>query len=92
MSGCSPMSAVTRRSSIPPLAPLLGGEDPLGSMSSTHREIAHLGRLFHRRVSDLSEEGPDPAEQRELRRLLYGLGAILQLHFAQEEELFEALS
>ncbi|WP_375772527.1 heavy metal translocating P-type ATPase [Archangium gephyra] len=76
----------------PTLARLLGGEDPLGSMSHTHREIAHLGRLLQRRVSDLSEEGPDPAEQRELRRLLYGLGAILQLHFAQEEELFEAVS
>ena len=76
----------------PILAPLLGGEDPLGSMSRTHREIAHLGRLYHRRVLDLSEEGPEPAEQRELRRLLYGLGAILQLHFAQEEELFEAVS
>lgn len=76
----------------PSLARLLGGEDPLGSMSRTHREIAHLGRLYHRRVSDLSEDGPDPTEQRELRRLLYGLGAILQLHFAQEEELFEAVS
>lgn len=76
----------------PVLARLLGGEDPLGSMSRTHREIAHLGRLYQKRVSDLPEEGPDPAEQRELRRLLYGLGAILQLHFAQEEELFEAVS
>ncbi|EPX59676.1 Lead, cadmium, zinc and mercury transporting ATPase [Cystobacter fuscus DSM 2262] len=76
----------------PALAPLLGGEDPLGSMSRTHREIAHLGRLYQRRVSDLSEEGPDPAERRELRRLLYGLGAILQLHFAQEEELFQTVS
>ncbi|PTL82480.1 heavy metal translocating P-type ATPase [Vitiosangium sp. GDMCC 1.1324] len=76
----------------PTLARLLGGEDPLGSMSRTHREIAHLGRLYQRRVADLGEEGPDATEQRELRRLLYGLGAILQLHFAQEEELFEAVS
>jgi hypothetical protein len=76
----------------PILARLLGGEDPLGSMSRTHREITHLGRLYQQRVSDLSGEGPDAAEQRELRRLLYGLGAILQLHFAQEEELFEAVS
>ncbi|KFA93155.1 heavy metal translocating P-type ATPase [Archangium violaceum] len=76
----------------PTLARLLGGEDPLGSMSHTHREIAHLGRLLERRVSDVSEDGPDAAEQRELRRLLYGLSAILQLHFAQEEELFEAVS
>lgn len=76
----------------PALARMLGGEDPLGSMSRAHREIAHLGRTYQRRLSDLAEEGPDPVEQRELRRLLYGLGAILQLHFAQEEELFAAVS
>jgi heavy metal translocating P-type ATPase len=76
----------------PALARLLGGEDPLGSMSRTHREIVHLGRLYERRVSDLAEEGPDAAERRELRRILYSLGAILQLHFVQEEEIFEAVS
>ncbi|NBD08978.1 MULTISPECIES: heavy metal translocating P-type ATPase [Corallococcus] len=76
----------------PTLARLLGGEDPLGTMSRTHREIAHLSRLYHRRVVDLGEQGPDALERRELRRLLYGLGAILQLHFAQEEEIFEAVS
>lgn len=76
----------------PPLARLLGGEDPLGPMSRTHREITHLGRLYHRRVVRLGDQGLDALEQRELRRLLYGLGAILQLHFAQEEELFNAVS
>jgi hypothetical protein len=76
----------------PALVRLLGGEDPLGSMSRTHREIVHLGRLYERRVSDLAEEGPDPAERRELRRILYSLGAILQLHFVQEDEIFAAVS
>lgn len=76
----------------PALARLLGGEDPLASMSRTHREIVHLGRLYERRVSDLADEGPDEAERRELRRILYSLGAILQLHFIQEEEIFEAVS
>jgi hypothetical protein len=42
-------------------------------------------------VGALGEEGPDPAERRELRRVLYGLGAILRLHFAQEEELYEVM-
>jgi hypothetical protein len=37
--------------------------------------------------------GPRPEDMRDLRRALYGLQAILSLHFAQEEEpysLFEA--
>ena len=29
---------------------------------------------------------PDPSDRVELRRLLFGLHAMLQLHFAQEEE------
>jgi len=28
----------------------------------------------------------------QLRRLLHGLGAILRLHFEQEEEMFQALA
>ncbi|HYQ91795.1 MAG TPA: hemerythrin domain-containing protein, partial [Candidatus Competibacteraceae bacterium] len=72
----------------PLLAELLGGEDPMGTMSRTHREIAHLLRLYTRLVGDLPQEGPEPEDRRDLQRVLYSLSAILQLHFAQEEELF----
>ena len=37
-------------------------------------------------LDDLDPEHPDEADVLELRRLLYGLHAILRLHFAQEEE------
>ena len=37
-------------------------------------------------LDDLDAEHPDQAEVLELRRVLYGLHAILRLHFAQEEE------
>ena len=76
----------------PALAEMVGGDDPLAGMSRTHREIMHLARLFDRMVADFRPGSPDPDERRELRRILYGLGAILNLHFAQEEELFRTLS
>lgn len=76
----------------PRVAALLPGSDPLAAMSRTHRELFHLGGLFCRMVGDLPDNGVEPEQLVELRRLLYSFAAILRLHFAQEEELFEALA
>ncbi len=74
----------------PQLAGVLRGADPLAAMSRTHREIFHLARLYSRLLEDLPP-GPLPDfELGQLRRLLYSLGAILRLHFTQEEEIFQA--
>ena len=68
------------------VASLLGGDDPTGTMSRAHLEIAHQVRLFGRLVDELPE-GPLSAEDKtDLRRILYGSHAVLRLHFAQEEE------
>jgi hypothetical protein len=42
-------------------------------------------------IADLEPEGPPPEDLPELRRVLYGLHAILTLHFAQEEEAYLSL-
>nr|WP_319527842.1 heavy metal translocating P-type ATPase [Pseudomonas laurentiana] len=74
----------------PRIAVLTGGDDPMAAMNSTHREIFRItGRLAHI-AQELPESGPDPAYMQEIQRLLYGLDAILRLHFAQEEELYHA--
>ncbi|HEX5760073.1 MAG TPA: heavy metal translocating P-type ATPase, partial [Thermoanaerobaculia bacterium] len=73
----------------PLVARAIGGEDPTAPMSRAHLEILHLVRLFGRLLDELpgDEAEPLPAEeQRDLRRLLYGLHAVLRLHFAQEDE------
>jgi hypothetical protein len=75
----------------PAVARLIGGEDPTAPMSRTHQEIAHLITVFGRNIEDLPAEGPGPEDIRELRRVLYGLEAILRLHFAQEDESYLAL-
>ena len=76
----------------PEVAKLLPGEDPLAVMSRTHREVFHLAGLFGRIVADLPQQGPSPEMLGELTRLLYSLAAILRLHFAQEEEIFESVA
>ena len=67
---------------------ILEDEDPTGPLIETHHEIRRLIRLFGRLVAQLPAEGPRPEDLRDLRRALYGLHAILTLHFAQEEELY----
>ncbi len=76
----------------PVLAHLLPGEDPTGPLIRTHQEIARLTRLFARLVERLPAYGPQAADLRDLRRILVGLHAILQLHFDQEEDLYALLS
>jgi len=75
----------------PLVARLIGGEDPTATMSRAHLEIAHLVNLLGRVLDDVPAEGPDAEDRQELRRILYGLDAILRLHFAQEEESYLSL-
>jgi heavy metal translocating P-type ATPase len=76
----------------PVVAKLLGGEDPMGSMERAHLEIEHLARVFGHLLADLPDDGPRPDDLVDLRRVLYGLHAILRLHFAQEEEAYSWLA
>ncbi len=75
----------------PQMTEIMPGDDPMAMMSRTHREIFHLVELFQRQVEDLETSGPEPVDVRDLRRTLYGLHAILKLHFDQEEELYTSL-
>ena len=76
----------------PVVARLMGGEDPMGSMERAHMEIEHLARVFGHLVVDVPEDGPTRDDLVDLRRVLYGLHAVLRLHFAQEEEAYSWLA
>jgi heavy metal translocating P-type ATPase len=77
-----------QKTAYPLIARLLRDEDPTGPLIQTHHEIQRLTRLYGRLVAQLPAEGPSADDLRDLRRVLYGLHAILSLHFAQEEELY----
>jgi heavy metal translocating P-type ATPase len=76
----------------PVVARLLGGEDPMSSMARAHLEISHLARVFRQLLDELPDDGPTPDDLVDLRRVLYGLYAVLRLHFAQEDEAYAWLS
>jgi iron-sulfur cluster repair protein YtfE (RIC family) len=76
----------------PVVEKLMGGEDPMASMARAHQEIDHLSRVFAQLLEDIPPEGPTAEDLMDLRRVLYGLHAILRLHFAQEEEAYAWLA
>ena len=79
------------RDVFPLLALAIGSDDVTAALHRTHTEIFHLVRFTDRLVREVSDEGPGPEDLTDLRRVLYGLDAILRLHMAQEEELYTAL-
>jgi hemerythrin-like domain-containing protein len=56
-------------------------------MTRDHVEVARLTADLQR-VRDSMRGVPDAALQRELQRILYGLYAIIRLHFDKEEEVY----
>jgi hypothetical protein len=80
-----------QRAAFPVIEAILEHEDPTGPLIQTHHEIHRLSRLYARLVAQLPPEGPRPEDLRDLRRVLFGLHAILCLHFAQEDELYSLL-
>ena len=79
------------REVFPFLAKAVGNDDVTDALHRTHTEIFHLIRFTDRLVAEIPPEGPAPEDLTDLRRVLYGLDAILRLHMAQEEELYLAL-
>jgi heavy metal translocating P-type ATPase len=71
---------------VPLVNRALGGPDATGALSRTHAEIDHQVSRLRRLLGELADTVPEPEDVIELRRLLYGLYAILRLHNAQEEE------
>ena len=60
--------------------------DATAAMSRTHAEIEHQVTRLQRLLNGLDPGNTEPEDVVELRRLLYGLYAVLRLHDAQEEE------
>jgi heavy metal translocating P-type ATPase len=76
----------------PALARVLGGSDPTGTMSRGHAEIAHLTHRLGRLLADIETGRLEGDDATDARRLLYGLHAVLRLHFSQEDESYLSLA
>ncbi|CAN5701447.1 heavy metal translocating P-type ATPase [soil metagenome] len=74
------------------LSMAMGRDDATAALHRMHTEIFHLVRLLERAMADLGNEPPSADDRTDVRRTLYGLDAILRLHMAQEEELYESIA
>ena len=70
----------------------LGGSDATGTMSRAHAEIAKLTKQIGLIIGRVGTNEPTPTDVHDLQRLLYGLYALLELHFAQEDENYLSLA
>jgi heavy metal translocating P-type ATPase len=85
-----PHEELEDREVFPLLARAFGNDDVTAALHRTHTEIFHLVRFVGRLVDEVGTDGPVAEDLTDLRRVLYGLDAILRLHMAQEEELYLA--
>ncbi len=69
----------------PALDRILGGHDATAPMSLAHTEILRQIRRLGLLLDSIGPNGPDAIEIAELRDLLFGLHAVLELHTAQED-------
>jgi hypothetical protein len=76
----------------PKLAKLLADSHGLSAMSRAHREILHLARLLARIVEDLPLEKVDHYLVRDAQRVIEAIEALVGVHTAQEEDIYEAVA
>jgi hemerythrin-like domain-containing protein len=75
----------------PVVARLMGSSSATATMDRDHREVANLARQLELAISRMGEREADVEDMSLLRRVLYGLYALLQVHFAKEEEVYLSL-
>ncbi|WP_372439154.1 hemerythrin domain-containing protein, partial [Pandoraea sputorum] len=74
----------------PSLVDYLKGDDPLGALCHTHRELFRMIGLLRHMNQQLATP-PSNVDLKEIQILLIRLDTLLALHFSLEEELYQTL-
>ena len=73
----------------PSLSKYLADGHGLGAMSRAHREILHLSRMLNRISDGLVSADADHYLIRDAQRVIEGIEALVRIHNAQEEDIYE---
>jgi heavy metal translocating P-type ATPase len=76
----------------PELGKIMADRHALSAMSRAHREILHLARLLARIVQDLPDEKIDRYLARDAQRVIEAIDALVRIHTAQEEDIYDAVT
>ncbi|GHE38359.1 ATPase P [Streptosporangium violaceochromogenes] len=87
-----PHERAEERRLYPAMGQALGGPEVTMTMSRAHAEIERLVRRLRGHLALAEAEGVRPERLDDLRACLYGLYAVLTLHFDQEEEAYFSLA
>ena len=73
----------------PRVAKFLGDRHGLVAMSRAHREIIHMARLLRRLAEGLTARDADDYLIRDAQRVIETIEALVRIHNAQEEDIYE---
>jgi iron-sulfur cluster repair protein YtfE (RIC family) len=83
-----PHAQAEERALYPVVARLMGAPEATATMSRDHVEIGRLTEELGALRSNLSGAPIGPSQAKALRAVLYGLSALVKVHFAKEEEVY----
>jgi len=83
-----PHAQAEERALYPVVARLMGAPEATATMSRDHVEIARLIKELGSLRSHLDGASVGASQEKSLRRVLYGLSALVKVHFAKEEEVY----
>lgn len=84
----TPHAQAEERVLYPTVGRLLGAPATTATMSRDHQEIERLTQELGALRSQVAGESFGEAEVQALRRVLYGLYALVAVHFAKEEDIY----
>ena len=85
----TPHAQAEERALYPVIGKLMGAAEATATMSRDHVEIGRLtGELGVLRSQLTGASSVSESQQKALRRVLYGLYAVVTVHFAKEEEIY----
>lgn len=83
-----PHATAEEQALYPVVNRVLGAEGATATMSRDHVEVGRLAEELANLRTRLADGDVSGQETRDLRRVLYGLYALLHVHFAKEEEVY----
>lgn len=83
-----PHAQAEERVLYPVVGRLMGVPEATATMSRDHVEIGRLTEELGDLRSSLENESLDASQEQALRRVLYGLSALVAVHLAKEEEVY----
>ena len=83
-----PHAQAEDRALYPVVQKVMGAPEATGTMSRDHVEVGRLTAELGELRARLGGGKLTPAQANDLRRVLYGLYALVKVHFAKEEEVY----